>query len=112
MREIKFRIYNPKVKEIGETFTLIQAMTDEFILSDDLIYMQYTGLKDKNGKEAYQGDIFRPWEDNRIYQIVWNDDYARFECKQLGGKRWPCEMLMVAYSEIIDNIMENPELVK
>lgn len=74
---------------------------------------QFTGLKDKQGIEAYQDDIYRPWGDDRIYRIVWDNDNAGFSLLQTNGNKWPCNMMMIPYSEggIIGNIYENLDLI-
>jgi len=62
-REIKFRIYDPVEKRMDyspETFT--GWLNDNFVFDgyadgEEPVVMQYTGLKDKNGKEIYEGDI-------------------------------------------------------
>jgi len=78
--------------------------------------MQYTGLKDKNGKEIYEGDILHQdafWD---IY-IVWDDKHSRFAylCTDwVVTQGDPISILSDQLSkfEVIGNIYENPELLK
>lgn len=83
----------------------------QITISDDCIWMQYTGLKDKNRTEIYEGDIVRvDWNDNRykpvICEVQWVNETASwsFGAGSTAEVNWS--------HEIIGNIHENPELLK
>ncbi len=63
MREIKFRMWDKQYKIYNENYHICIGMSGEVSNmqdgtgGDDYILEQYTGLKDKNGKEIYEGDI-------------------------------------------------------
>ena len=67
MREIKFRGWNKNVKRMLDLKTITPLALDSkmsteglFIpFCDEVALMQYTGLKDKNGKEIYEGDVIK-----------------------------------------------------
>lgn len=74
-----------------------------------LIWMQFTGLKDKNGKEIYEGDIVKI-KNGIPYEV-------RYDSKWLGWQPWRSfieddEMWFSSNIEIIGNLYENKELLK
>jgi uncharacterized phage protein (TIGR01671 family) len=118
MREIKFRawakseglMHDVIVLQRGEFVGVPEIGPDGWQLSkrklSDIDLMQYTGLKDKNGKEIYEGDIMKS-----KWIVVWRYESACFvvENKSLGFKDMYVP-LTASHNEVIGNIYENPEL--
>lgn len=82
------------------------------IADEDLILMQYTGLKDKNGKEIYEGDIVES-EKNMMFNQGKQTDQVRFEDGAFKVATVNLSTITTSfYPEVIGNIYENPELLE
>ncbi len=135
MREIKFRAWDKKRQWITDVYIYnLHSLSEDIILIypriknntyvamlEDVEIMQYTGLKDKNGKEIYEGDIikcelsYRPFE-KIIGKIIYDNKNSSFllEVKQK-NKDTPIfniSLFNIKNKEIISNIYENPKLLE
>ena len=105
MREIKFRVWDKKENEF--TISLLQYLPDGSLKAEPSgILMQYTGLKDKNGREIYEGDRvkFSCIDFAAVATIEFKDGAFRESHYGYGLPK-------SHYMEIIGNIYENPELL-
>lgn len=117
-REIKFRAWSSYFKKMYLNIQLLDSL-NEYINRGEHEIMQYTGLKDKNGKEIYEGDILR-----------FKANYTKKPCGYVVCKvefsSYGIELTNALYSydpieetsefpytsEVIGNIYENPELLE
>lgn len=129
-RETKFRAWSPKYEQM----VLLEKTTGHYDFEDgycvlsfvvdgysefgaherygdsdsSVVFMQYTGLKDKNGKDIYLDDLYKD-QDGDVFKVI-QMDCGRFALKMVSNNYidefvdWDC-------IEVIGNIYENPELL-
>ena len=85
--------------------------------ASDFILMQSTGLKDKNSKEIYEGDIVR-YEccfESYVEEVIYDDKHCNFGTIDKYEKTFSFDALISDFDvdcfEVIGNIYENPELL-
>ena len=124
MREIKFRVWDSEeMISLSEAFLkyIIGIQEDDKSNQLEVFYnhvklMQYTGLKDKNGVEIYEGDIvfykFASYQD--ISEVIYNKNYTKFEMVSLkeGDNTSACKFKKGRIHEINKTFIDGYDYVK
>lgn len=132
----KFRAWDGAKKEMfKDTFAITESgqvvvVEQEFITSppdyvfvDHLVIMQSTGIKDKNGKEIFEGDIVKRYR-SPFFKAEWEyriEIVIKEEARLLLGRKYGKNFWTIPFHspfaksdllEVIGNIYENPELLE
>lgn len=137
MRDIKFRAYHIEEEKMINIENLLSFSNDGDIwinenkqiplnvfsgwASKDFKLMQYTGFKDKNGVEIYEGDLLQSfYDDGEIHEVIWHEESASFRVATYLDNRHGGSFAELFFmddihencNEIIGNIYENTELLE
>lgn len=119
MREIRFRAWHKASRRMFDVNAISKTTVEELrngvsfrYYRDDVVLMQYTGLKDKYGREIYEGDVVKYGD--TIHEVVFEQRnntayfglvYSPEETRSFGHYQ---DLQQI---EIIGNVHDNPELV-
>ena len=129
----KFRAWLKKEQKMDNYIDHISWLEDELycigdgitymVSAEDLVLMQSTGLKDKNGKEIFEGDIVKRYR-SPFFKAEWEyqiETVVKREACLVLGKKFGKNFATISFGlpftkndllEVIGNIYENPELLE
>lgn len=119
MREIKFRAWmenkmlsHEDLVDMDQEFYAMYTILTE--PQEDITFMQYTGLKDKNGREIFEGDIVEQLSERTYESVKGTVKFidGSYLIEFLSGDNGVFLFDEVAYNEVLGNVYENPTLLE
>lgn len=112
------RMYSPEEVMVGNGDIWIideDGVAGEWIVNNDLVLMQSTGLRDKNGKEIFEGDIIDYNGRNAV--VKWHGSYASFvymfvDELRSRNQEWNPLYLSYFHFQVVGNKFETPVLLE
>lgn len=112
--------YQDKAKHVIADFGMYNESEYNGTEIIDYILMQSTGLRDKNGKEIFEGDILKAADKHSRLEVVsFSEEKSMFVSKEINreveipeSSLWDLVIVNLFRIEIIGNIWENPELLE
>lgn len=119
----KFRAWDKEnkemlfVRQIDFMFEKVVLECYEQFFIDEVELMQYTGLRDKNGREIYEGDVVR-YEccfESYVEEVIYDDKHCNFRTIDKDEKTFSFDALISDFDvdcfEVVGNKYENLELL-
>jgi len=119
-RELKFRVYIPDHEKLCYFDLVNFDYSDRYLSQHHYPVQQYTGLKDKNDKEIYEGDFVEIiYGENLVGEVYFQSNMGTFRVKCNDENSYPlvtynieANKLINVVEKVIGNIYEPPELVE